>query len=145
MLASNPMHPNAPQRIESTRNACQAMLDVAMQRMPHLRMASLSTADGRPFALAAPATPMDAGRVAAMSSSLLALSESFSREALRGTCRYSLISTDFGVIATVRIPGAKRMHVLAIASDDSEMLAIVLRNALDLSERLAAILDPPAA
>lgn len=126
---------------EVLRNECQAFLQDMARRMPWLRMASLSTADGRPYALATRDHAADANRVAAISSSLLALSESFSREVLRSPCGYSLISTSHGVIATVRVPSAKRLHALAVASDDSEMLAMILRNALDASSKLAAILD----
>ena len=144
MLASVAMHANTPPYATTLRDECQTLLDGTVLRLPYLRMASVSTADGRPFALAVSHSAPDSNRIAAMSSSLLALSESFSREVLRSPCRYSLISTEHGVVATVRVPSAKRMHALAIATDDSEMLAMVLRNALDVADRIAEILDQPS-
>lgn len=132
---------NAAQRTEALRAQCQTFLDEAIVSKSYLHVASLSTADGRAFALACAQRDADANRVAAMASSLLALSESFSRQVLRSTCKYSLIATDHGVIVTVRVPSAKRMHALSIATDNSEMLALVLRHALDAAAHLAGILD----
>lgn len=132
------------QRDEAMRGARSASLQCLenlLGRAPALRFASLSTTDGRPFATAISHSNVDAHRVAAMTSSLLALSESFSREALRSNCTHSTISTQHGVIVTVRVPSARRMFVLSIGSDSSEMMAMVLRQALDTAEKIAGILD----
>ncbi len=126
---------------ETLRAQCKAFLDGTIASKPYLCVASLSTADGRAIALASARRDDDANRIAAMASSLLALSESFSRQILRSPCKYSMLATEHGVIVTVRVPSAKRMHALSIAADNSEMLALVLRHALDTAARLAGILD----
>ena len=122
-------------------NACRGFLDAALPRLPHVCIASLSTTDGRALAFAIGRGAADPQRIGAMASSSLALAESFARETLRSTCNYSLVATAHGVIVTVRVPSTRRLHVLTIAADDSEMLAIALRNAIDLADGLAAILD----
>jgi len=132
---------DTPRRAETLRADCQAFLDATLASKSYLRVASLCTADGRAFAFSCAQDDADSHRVAAIASSLLALSESFSREVLRSACKYSLISTDHGVIVTVRVPNARRTHALSIATDSSEMLALVLRHALDAAASLATILD----
>lgn len=83
----------------------------------------------------------DAARIAAVSSSLLALSETFSREALKARTRYNSIVTDRGCIVTVRIPSATHGHVLCVWADDSENFATVLRVSLDAADKLALKMD----
>ena len=64
--------------------AAEALLGRLMASLSALRFAGLSTLDGHPVAAAGAITPVAAGRIAAMASSLLALSETFARETASG-------------------------------------------------------------
>lgn len=144
MPASVPSGASPFERDDATgaiRSACLDCLQNLLARAPSLRFACLGTTDGRPFATATSNSNADANRVAAMTSSLLALSESFSRDALRANCTHSTISTQHGAIVTVRVPSARRIFVLSLGSDASEMMAMVLRRALDTADKLAGLLD----
>lgn len=126
---------------DTMRNACQACLDALLARSPALKFACLGTVDGRLYACASSDSNAVAQRISAMASSLLALSESFSKDALRSHCTHSTISTEHGAIVTVRIPCSHRTHVVSVGADATENMAMTLRHALDVSEQLAAIID----
>lgn len=131
-------HPPSP----ALADRCQVHLERLLTQAPSIRFACISTADGRLFV--SDGAGGDAQRFAAMASSMLALSESFAKEALRSQCTHSTIVTRHGVIVTVRIPGNRGSYLLTLGADATDMMALVLRRALDASEQLAAILDSPA-
>lgn len=120
-----------------SQERCSARLDELLAQSSALIFACIGTADGRLVA----ARRGDGARTAAMTSSLLALSESFAKEALRSPCMYSTIVTRHGCIVTVRIPSDRRSHVLSVGADATETLAMVLRHALDAAAQLAEIID----
>lgn len=124
----------------SLRTRSQAILAGLLNRSHALKFACLSTVDGRVFAQASVRDEAAAHRIAAMSSSLLGLSESFARDALRGSSSFTTISTEHGSIIVVRVPTPKRSHVLAIGADASDMMALTLRYALDTAAALAAVI-----
>lgn len=115
-------------------------LEELLNRSGALRFACVGTADGRLFAHAARDPEFIGERIAAMTSSMLALGESFAKDALQARCDYSVISTAAGAIIVVRIQHPKHGYMLSVGSDRSEVLASTLRAALDSSERIAAIL-----
>lgn len=80
-------------------------------------------------------------RITAISSSLLALSESFARETLAGRASYSSISTDLGSIVIVRVPSRTQSLALCLAVDKSESFAMALRFALDTAAEMATVVD----
>lgn len=112
-----------------------------MARVPALRFACLSRVDGRAFAHAAARDKMAAASVSAITCSLLALAESFAKEALKAPCSYSAIATERGSIVLVRVPTRHRAFALSIGADESELMAMALRSALDTAESLARVLD----
>lgn len=125
---------------------CLAQLDALRARSEAFTFASLALVDGRVMCCSAANEGLQAARIAALSSSLLALAESFSREASLGGTRYTTVSSQDGNIVLVWVPSQARRHVLAVASDPGQNLAICLRWTLDTAARLAAILDAePAA
>ncbi len=138
---------SAPQQaaLEHTRHAVRADLDALLARAPALRFACVCTSDGRLLTCASTDDRLQGERLAAMTSSTLALCESFSKEALRSHCDYSVISTASGAIVVVRVPHAARRYMLSIAADDSQILASTLRSALDTAARIAAIVEPATA
>lgn len=125
---------------DEMRDACRAYLDTLPSKTSSLKFACLSTEDGRLYASACTDVGV-AKRISEMASSLFAISESFSKDALQGRCAHSMIWTDQGVIVTVRVPCRPQTHVLSIGADASENQAMTLRRALDAAEQLAAVID----
>ena len=133
---------NPDTRPPALQQECQAILDELMQRAPALVFASLATLDGRSFAHAAAGPdPAKQQRVAALSSSLFALSASFAKEALHSPCTYAAISTSSGSIVIVCVPTNKRMYALSTCADKTENMAMAMRLTLDTADVLARALD----
>ena len=125
-----------------TRMECQNMLAALLERTPAIRFASMATVDGRSYAHSnAIAQEANAQRSAAIMSSLMALTESFSREALGSQAHYSSIATDYGSIVMVRVPSKAKLHTLCVCADATENLAMTIRCALDTAALLAAKID----
>ena len=80
-----------------------------------------------------------------MSSALVALSESFAREAMRSQCKYSMTVMEHGLIVSVRVPDRSHSFVFSLGADHSESMAMVLRRALDGAADIARILDSASA
>lgn len=125
---------------ERLRLEVRADLEGLVRRSPALHFACVGTADGRLFADVRRDGAASGERIAAMTSSMLALGESFAKDALRGRCEYSVVSTEVGSIVVVRVPHHGRGYMLSVGSDGSEVLASTLRAALDSAERIAAII-----
>lgn len=91
---------------------------------PDVTLALVTSSDG--FEVAAhPALPV-AQRIAAMSSSLQALSEAIAREAGRGRSRNLIIETDNGTILVLGIPNTTPRLSLAVIASGSEVLGRLL-------------------
>jgi predicted regulator of Ras-like GTPase activity (Roadblock/LC7/MglB family) len=114
-----------------------ADLESLLRRAPALKFACVGSADGR---LLASVGSGNGNRLAAMTSSMLALGESCARDALGSRCDYAVVSTSAGAIVIVRLPHQGTGYMLSIGSDGSEVLASTLRAALDTAARIAAIL-----
>jgi predicted regulator of Ras-like GTPase activity (Roadblock/LC7/MglB family) len=119
---------------------CQDIIDRHCATSDHTRFVCLSSVDGRLLGVAGSADRSVGQRIAAISSSLLGLAETFSREALRTTAKYNLISSTEGAIVVVRVPSSSHKFALALCADNTETVAFALRNALDLSESVARLL-----
>ncbi|MDP2226438.1 MAG: roadblock/LC7 domain-containing protein [Moraxellaceae bacterium] len=132
--------------ISSSANAkpkdqCERELEQILAKHPAIFFISLASVDGRSFAHVQGGQPSDAGRIAAMTSSLLGLSESYAREASASRCRYSVVAMESGSVVTVRIPTKSLRFALAIGANDSENIATILRAALDGASALSKLLD----
>lgn len=120
---------------------CESELELLLKKHPSIFFISLASVDGRSFAHAQGNQASDPQRIAAMTSSLLGLSESYAREASRSTCRYSVVAMENGSVVTVRIPTKSLRFALAIGATDMENLATILRAALDGAATLAKLLE----
>ncbi len=121
---------------------CREVLTGLVSSAPSVLGAVVATVDGRAFAHASHVDhEFDPARVAAISSSLLALSESFSREALQCQAQHTSIATSRGTLVVVRVPSRTRAHALCLWADSSENFAMTLRFALDTATRIAEMLD----
>ena len=124
------------------QGVCCNLLASQLHANPGVLAAVVGTADGRAFAHASqPDRKIEAPRIAAIATSLLALSESFSNEALRSRAQYNSIATQHGTIVVVRVPTRARAHVLCLWADQSENFAMTLRLALDSAARVAMLID----
>jgi hypothetical protein len=119
---------------------CQELLDRHCASSTHTLFVCLGAVDGRLLSIAGKPDRAAAQRIAAVSSSLLALGESFAREALKSSADYGVVSARHGSIVTVRIPSESAHYALSLAADKTETVALALRNALDLSHALGKIL-----
>ena len=138
MNSSNARH--VDNAMEVLRSMVCADLGALLQRAPALRFACVGTADGRSFAYTDRNGSAGGERIAAMTSSMLALGESFAKDALRGFCEYSIVATPVGAIVVVRVPHRGRGYVLSVGSDSTEVLASTLRAALDGADRIGALI-----
>lgn len=131
---------NMPARME-----CQTILTMLVEKASAVQFASVATVDGRSFAhangLMHTANPQ---KSAAIMSSLMALTESFSREALNSKTLYNSTATEHGSIVMVRVPSLAKMHTLCICVDATENLAMAIRHALDTAHDIAIAIDENA-
>jgi len=128
---------------DAIRASCQDRLESFRADAASVAFACLGTVDGRAFAYSGSNADdgKSAQRMAAISCSLLALSESFSKESIRSNCNHALVASDHGNIIVVRVPCRSRAYVISVGADASDIQAITLRRALDLSHDLASIID----
>jgi predicted regulator of Ras-like GTPase activity (Roadblock/LC7/MglB family) len=126
---------------QSMRADCQARLDALVSQTSSASFACLSTVDGRLFAYSSAAATAEPQHRSAITSSLLALSESFAKESLRSRCFYTVVAAEHGVIVAVRVPSKARSFALSVGADSSDILAVTLRMTLDASDALARIID----
>jgi uncharacterized protein len=104
--------------------AAQKQLEEFVAANSDVTLALVTSSDG--FEVAAhPPLPV-AQRLAAMSSSLQALSEAIAREAGRGRTRNLIIETDNGTILVLGIPNTTPRMSLAVVASGSEVLGRLL-------------------
>ena len=119
---------------------CQARLQALAQETPSLTAACLSTLDGKVRAYVAASGEPAGARMAALSSSFLALADAFAKDVLKGSTRYAVVVTEFGTICSARVPIGKNSLALSIATDTTETVALSLRLTLDTADLLARLL-----
>lgn len=95
-----------------------AQYETLFNRVPGLYGVLFSTADGEPVS-AHFQNSMDRDRLAAMSSSLVALGETMAREAQQQTCDYAIVQTGDGYIVSLRI--GKHLLMSAFARNDTNL------------------------
>ena len=129
--------------IDALRSKCESLLDSAIGNYPAIVMACMARVDGVAYASARAetASTVDVHRASAICSSLLALSESFSRETLQAQCLHTTITTDHGSIVTVRIPSNTKMFALCLCCDSSANLAMTLHVAVETSKALGELIE----
>lgn len=134
--------PSAGVVATAMQDACRSLLASQVHSNAGVLAAVVGSADGRAFAHASqPDQKVEASRIAAIATSLLALSESFSKETLSSRAQYNSIATQHGTIVVVRVPSRAQAHVLCLWADSSENFAMTLRRALDSAALVAALID----
>lgn len=130
---------------ESRANAPDDRLRLAVERLfersRQTRFICIGTVDGHLVHFRSRDPHVGADRIAAISSSVLALNETFGKESLASGAIYSLVVTHHGAVVTVRVASGSRRYALSLAADASETVALALRNALDAAEAVAPLLS----
>jgi hypothetical protein len=136
VAASEARMPHEP----SPRAICEYALAKLCAGNTGIAFALITTRDARVVSYRAHAS-IDAGRLAAMTSSILAVCESLSNEFDGGGCHSVALSMREYTCVIARIPAAQHSISLAIGVRGDVLLAHARRMTLDLADRIAASLD----
>lgn len=128
MIQSTPDRLRASQALEHLFGSCEGVL-----------AAMFATRDGRPFAEKSRAR-LDAGKLAAMSSSLVALGRSVLRELQAGEPDHLLIDGSLGRLVLTSVPDTGGLLILAVLTGTEARLGLVLGHARNCARALV----PPA-
>lgn len=125
------------------RLACQEEVESLVTQTVGVDSASVVSGDG--FEVASVLRGGVAGdKLAAMASSLLALSEAVVRELRMQICRNVIIESDQGSIVTMRVPVDDRELLISVLCSDAASLGSVLfaarSTASTLGQRLSALI-----
>lgn len=110
------------------RGRCEAALDRLLASSDGITCAMLALRDGRTFAVRH-RSPMDAGKLAAMTSSMSALGQSVLRDLKSGPLDHLLIDGAEGKLVLATIPSSNGLLILAVHAGKSVPLGFVLGQA----------------
>ncbi len=119
------------------RARCVAELDRLLGECEAIRAGILALRDGRPFAHSA-RVGIDAGKLAAMASSLSALGTSVLRELAAGNLDHVLIEGAEGKLVVAAVPGYGGVLILAVLAEPSALLGLVLGRGKACAQALGA-------
>lgn len=120
----------------------QASLEHLVSQTSGIESAAIVTGDG--FEVASSLRPgLSVEKLAAMTSSLLALSEAVVGEMGMQRCQYVIIDTERGAVVTLRIPSDGHDLLLCVLCGDGATLGAVLYAARDSARALARRLSLP--
>lgn len=115
---------------------CQSTLDTLVSQTPGVDTAAVVTGDG--FEVAAVLRDqISVEKLAAMVSSLLALSEAVTSEMGMKRCQYVIIDTEAGAVLTLRIPAKSKDLLMCVLCGDGVSLGSVLYAARESARSLA--------
>ena len=118
------------------RSLCDRELLKLCDRHPEVSMALVASADAWLISCRS-SEKMDAHRLSAMTTSLLALCEPLSKELSGGGCQSVLLSMDSYTCVVLHITSLQRSLVLAIGVPQTLMPALARRFAMALAERIS--------
>ena len=124
---------------QAHRDACLAQLGRLLERTPGIQVAALGLRDGRAFAQMH-REPVDAGKLAAMASSLTALGATTLRELSAGALDHVLIEGEHGKLVLVRLPELSGLMILAVQATAETRLGLVLGQARTCAVALGEVL-----
>lgn len=124
----------------TSRPRCQVHLDALCQEHREVAGTLLSTMDGFEVAasVGSQVSPM---KMAAMTSSLLALAEAVSRESSVGQCRDLVIESSAGLVLMMDVPSTTHRSVLTVLCTEAAVLGRVRWAARNAREAIAQALD----
>lgn len=119
------------------RTRCANALDDLFARCDGVDAALLALRDGRPY-VDRLRRAVDAGRLAAMTSSLVALGHSVLKELKAGTLSHVLIEASEGQLVISAVPGTGGLLLLAVLASSSARLGLVLGQSKICCQEVAA-------
>lgn len=120
---------------------CQAQIEAMVRDTAGIDSAAVVTGDG--FEVAAVLRhDVSGNKLAAMSSSLLALSEAVVEELKMRGCRNVIIEGEAGTVVMIRVPAPGADLLMSVLCRETAVLGSVLYAARDCATRLATLLAP---
>jgi len=130
------MNAQAPVTSRTETAVCQIYIDALTTSQPEITGVLISTIDG--FEIASKLlSDLSAAKLAAMTSSLLALSGAMTEEAGSGACRDLVIDGEDGRVLLMDLPYRKQKLVLAVLCTSKVTLGQVLWAVRDCRENLS--------
>jgi predicted regulator of Ras-like GTPase activity (Roadblock/LC7/MglB family) len=126
---------------EGEKTACEAALVDLVHDTSGVEAALLASPDGFEVVSASRTHRLDGPRLAAMSSSMLALGAAMSHELALDRCRNLHIESDDGVALLFTVPCARADLVLSAMSRGDATLGMVLVATRRCARTIAALLD----
>ena len=122
---------------------CRDLLDTLVRETTGIESAAVVTGDG--FELAAVLrTGLSGNKLAAMTSSLLALSEAVVEELKMRGCRNVIIESEGGTVVMIRVPADGMDLLMSVLCRENAILGSVLYAARLCAARLGVLLVAPA-
>jgi predicted regulator of Ras-like GTPase activity (Roadblock/LC7/MglB family) len=121
---------------ETTVALARKLVDQLVADVPGVRAVVLATVDGFEVASAAPRAGLRPDRVAALASSMAAIGQVVSSEALLGEARCVLVETHEGCVLVQNVPCAPVPLVLAVLAGSDCVLGLLKFQAQALAEGL---------
>lgn len=129
---------------DTLRHACREEVEQLVAQTRGIESASVVSGDG--FEIASVLRGDVAGdKLAAMASSLLALSEAVVRELRMQVCRNVIIESEQGSVVTLRVPMPQRELLMSVLCSDAASLGSVLFAARGAAQSLGTRLEALAA
>jgi len=123
--------------IGADRTRCIAALDRLIHGCDGVKAAMFALRDGRPWAERS-RSKVDAGKLAAMSSSLVALGRTMLRELDAGELGHVLVDGSEGKLVLSSVTGSGGLLILAVLAERDARLGLVLGHARMCSATVAA-------
>jgi predicted regulator of Ras-like GTPase activity (Roadblock/LC7/MglB family) len=125
---------------DTLRRACREEVERLVTQTIGVDSAAVVSGDG--FEIASMLRHGVAGeKLAAMASSLLALSEAVVRELRMQVCRNVIIESERGSVVTLRVPAARRELLISVLCSDAASLGSVLFAARGAAQALGRRLE----
>lgn len=122
------------------KSRCDSVLGDYLKRHPEIDVLSVSSVDGRSV-VCQQRGDLQPSRIAALSATLMSVSESLSKEVDGDGVDHALLSLKQGVVVSRRLPDRTGIFTLSLFGNRSLNLALALRAAIDVADALTAVIE----
>jgi len=122
----------------ATRQRCESVLEGLLARVDDVSLALLAFCDGLPLLLRS-RERLDSGKLAAMSASMAALSDTLLREVSGDAAELTLLEGKNGKILVLRVPVASQLLLLMVHARSTANLGRLLVHAKECAAKVAAV------
>lgn len=119
---------------------CEGVLEGWLGRHPDIDVLSVSSVDGRNV-VCIQRGEFQPGRIAALSATLMSVSESLSREVGGEGVDHALLALKQGVVVSRRLADRTGIFTLSLFGSTQLNLALALRAAIDVADVLVGVID----